>query len=208
MQPSLKAPLVLAGVGAAGLTYSAGYELRAFRLRRVEAPVLAPGQRPLRVLHLSDLHILPRQHRKIEWVRRLAALEPDLVVDTGDNLAGLDAVPAALDALGPLLEKPGAFVFGSNDYFAPTPRNPAIYLARGGSGKDKKPPRGVRLPWPDLRDALAAAGGAALNNARSRGTVEGRDVERVGVDAPHTPRARSGGVAAPADPSADLTLGV
>src|SRR3954463_6593717 len=99
MQPLLKAPLLLAGVGAAGLAYSAGYEVRAFRLRRVEAPVLPPGPRPLRVLHVSDLHLLPRPQAQIEWGRRLAALDPDLVIDTGDNLAGVDAVPAVLDAL-------------------------------------------------------------------------------------------------------------
>ncbi len=67
----------------------------------------------------------PHQSRKQEWVRSLADLEPDLVVNTGDNLAHLDALPAVLDSLGPLLDVPGVFVLGSNDYFAPTLRNPA-----------------------------------------------------------------------------------
>ena len=75
-----------AALGAACVTWAAAYEVRAFRLRRFEVPVLAPGQRPLRVLHVSDLHLVPTQRRKIEWVRALAGLEPDLVVDTGDNL--------------------------------------------------------------------------------------------------------------------------
>ena len=67
-----------------------------------------PGQPPLRVLHLSDLHLTPDQRRKRDWVcASLAGLEPDLVVNTGDNLAHQDAVPAVLDALGPLLERPG-----------------------------------------------------------------------------------------------------
>ena len=51
--------------------------------------MLAPGPRPLRVLHVSDLHLTPGQRRKRDWVRALAGLEPDLVVDTGDNLAHL-----------------------------------------------------------------------------------------------------------------------
>ena len=34
------------------------------------------------------------QRSKQEWVAGLAALEPDLVINTGDNLAGFDAVPA------------------------------------------------------------------------------------------------------------------
>ncbi len=30
------------------------------------------GARPLRVLHLTDLHLMPGQRRKVEWVRELA----------------------------------------------------------------------------------------------------------------------------------------
>jgi predicted MPP superfamily phosphohydrolase len=61
-------------------------------LRSVTVPLLPSAADPLRVLHLSDLHLTPHQSRKREWVRSLAALEPDLVVDTGDNLAHLDAL--------------------------------------------------------------------------------------------------------------------
>ena len=51
------------GVGMAAtalgcLAYAAGYEVQAYRLRRVDVPVLPAGQRPLRVLHVSDLHML------------------------------------------------------------------------------------------------------------------------------------------------------
>ena len=84
------------------------------------------------MLHVSDIHLVPRQRRKAAWVHRLAELDPDLVVSTGDNIAALDAVPAALAAQGPLLERPGVFVLGSNDYFAPRPKNPARYLLRNG----------------------------------------------------------------------------
>ncbi len=80
------------------------------------------------MLHVSDLHLTPAQRRKREWVRRLADLEPDLVVNTGDNLAHQQAVPVVLDAFGRLLDVPGVFVLGSNDYFAPSLRNPVRYL--------------------------------------------------------------------------------
>ena len=40
------------------LAYAAGHEVQAYRLRRVDVPVLPAGQRPLRVLHVSDLHML------------------------------------------------------------------------------------------------------------------------------------------------------
>lgn len=190
--------------GAAALAWAAGVEVRSFRVRRVEAPVLAPGSRPLRVLHLSDLHMTPGQQRKREWVRALAGLEPDLVVDTGDNLAHREAVPAVLDALGPLLERPGVFVMGSNDYFAPTFKNPARYLL-----PDREIRLGKRrLPTESLREGLVGAGWVDLDNARERVKVDHREIELVGTDDAHIRADRYDDVAGPADPSADLSLAV
>jgi uncharacterized protein len=205
MRPVAAVPLALAAAGAAGLAYSAGYEVRAFRLRRVEVPVLPPGQRPLRVLHLSDLHLTPGQRRKQAWVRSLATLEPDLVVNTGDNLAHVEAVPYALDALAPLLDLPGVFVLGSNDYYAPRPKNPARYLLPGGGRRRIK---GVRLPWEGLRDGMLAGGWTDLDNARGRVKVDHREIELVGTDDAHVNRDRYAAVAGLADPGADLSLGV
>ncbi len=190
--------------GAVALGWAAGVEVRSFRVRRVEVPVLAPGSRPLRVLHLSDLHMTPGQHRKREWVRALAGLEPDLVVDTGDNLAHREAVPAVLDALGPLLERPGAFVMGSNDYYAPTFKNPARYLLPNREVRLSK----KRLPTESLREGLVGAGWVDLDNARERVKVDHREIELVGTDDAHIRLDRYHEVAGPADPSADLSLAV
>jgi predicted MPP superfamily phosphohydrolase len=109
-----------------------------------------------------------------------------------------------LDALGPLLDRPGVFVLGSNDYYAPRLKNPARYLL---------PDRGRRrhgrpLPWRELRDGLAGRGWLDLTNARGRLKVDGLDLEVVGVDDPHLFRDRYDVVAGPADAAADLTLGV
>ena len=90
--------------GAAGLAWSAGVEVRWFVLRRCTVPVLPAGHPPLKVLHVSDLHLTPGQARKRRWVQGLAELEPDLVVNTGDNLAHQRSVPAVVEALGALLE--------------------------------------------------------------------------------------------------------
>ncbi len=46
------------------------------------------------------------------------------MINTGDNLSDPEGVPEVLDALGPLMEFPGAYVFGSNDYYGPKLRNP------------------------------------------------------------------------------------
>ena len=52
----------------AGVTAYAVWESRAFTLRSVELPLLPEGAAPLRVLHLSDLHLTPGQSRKREWL--------------------------------------------------------------------------------------------------------------------------------------------
>jgi predicted MPP superfamily phosphohydrolase len=201
-------PLTAAGagaaVGAACLAWAAAYEVRAFRLRRFEVPVLAPGQRPLRLLQVSDLHLVPDQRKKIAWVRALAGLEPDLVVDTGDNLAHREAVPAVLEALGPLLERPGAFVMGSNDYFAPMFKNPTRYLLPDREVRLGK----KRLPTEDLREGFLAAGWVDLDNARARLKVDHREIVLVGTDDGHIKADRYPEVAGPPDPSADLSLGI
>lgn len=199
----LRAAGALAAVGAAGAGYGA-LEARTHRLRRVEVPVLPREQAPLRVLHLSDLHLTGRDTAKQRWVRGLARLDPHLVVDTGDNLASAAAVPAALHALEPLLAVPGAFVLGSNDYHEPRAANPARYL-RGPSRQD-----GERreLPWRELVAGLTASGWADLTNARAQLVVDGRSVDLVGVDDPHLRRDRYHRVSAPARAGADLLLGV
>jgi uncharacterized protein len=195
----------MAGVvaaGAAGLGYAL-LEARAFTLRHFTLPVLPAGSRPLRVLHVSDLHLVPRQRRKVEWVRGLSALEPDLVVSTGDNLAATDAVPAVLDAYGGLLRRPGVFVLGSNDYWGPRPKNPARYLLPRGVGRRIA---GARLPTQDLVDGFTGAGWLDLTNAGGAIDVAGSRVAFVGVDDPHLHYDRYPGAARPAD--ADLVIGV
>lgn len=177
-----------AAVGALGLgalAWSALVEVRWYTLRRVTVPVLAPGSAPLRVLHVSDIHLVPRQTRKAAWLRALADLEPDLVVNTGDNLADAAAVPAVLEALEPLLAYPGAFVLGSNDYFAPRPKNPALYLRHDAREPNARP---SALPTADLVAGFTAAGWRDLTNRRDRLQVADQHLALVGVDDPHLDR--------------------
>ena len=204
MHPVTRVALSATALATGAVAYSAGFEVRSFRLRRVTVPVLAPGERPMVVLQVSDLHMTPGQQRKQSWVRDLARLKPDLVIDTGDNLAHVDAVPAVLSALEPLLELPGAFVFGSNDFTSPKFKNPARYLLPDDGARTQGNP----LPWRDLRDALDKAGWADLTNARTTVEVDGRTVELVGVDDPHVWRDKYDDVAGTPSPGADVALGV
>jgi uncharacterized protein len=206
-QPALRtAAAAITAVGVGGLAYASLIERNAFTVRRSSVPVLPRGAAPLRVLHVSDIHLVPRQARKIEWIRSLAALQPDLVVNTGDNLADLEAVPAVLRALEPLLALPGVFVLGSNDYFAPSLKNPARYLTKGYASV--RAHTSIPLPTADLVDAFTRAGWADLTNARAALSVGGQPLEFVGVDDAHLKYDRYGVVARPSNPSAALTVGV
>ncbi|HAS08544.1 MAG TPA: metallophosphoesterase, partial [Actinobacteria bacterium] len=62
------------------------------------------------MLHLSDIHLMPNDTKRTAWLRSLADLEPDLVVNTGDNISHPGAIPVLVDALQPLLAVPGVFV--------------------------------------------------------------------------------------------------
>ncbi len=198
----LAAATVAAGVAGLGYAYS---EAQMFVLRRASVDVLPPGSRPLTVLQVTDLHLTPSQRRKHDWVRGLAALEPDLVICTGDNLAHLHAVPSVLSAYGGLLDRPGVFVFGSNDYYAPTPRNPFAYLARD---QGKRHTSSTALPWRDLRDAFVDRGWHDLSNRLDELTVGGHRIAFAGVDDPHLAYDDLAAVAGPADPTAALRIGV
>lgn len=171
----------LSGIGAAAFAYGSLVERNRFTLRRVTAPVLPDGARPITVLHLSDLHMAPWQRRKQEWIRSLAALKPDLVVDTGDNTGherGIEGVQRALEVFDGV---PGVFVHGSNDYYGPVPKNPFTYFTGPSRGTRRSPDLDVsRLEA--LYDRL---GWLNLNNAVGALEVNGTHLEFLGVDDPH-----------------------
>ncbi|MFM6850301.1 MAG: metallophosphoesterase [Terrabacter sp.] len=205
MRAVTKTVLGLGLTGAGVLGWASLVERNAFVLRRFEVPVLPDGAEPLRVLHLSDLHLLPRQRAKRRWVHSLGSLDADLVITTGDNIAAPDAVPALLDAYELLLPVPGVFVLGSNDYFAPTLKNPFGYLTKDhakGVGTTQ------RLPTADLVRGFRSGGWVDLTNRRDTISVRGLRIDLVGVDDPHLGYDRLDLVRGAASAEADLTLGV
>ena len=118
----------VAVAGAAAFAYGSLVERNRFTLRREYLGILKPGADPLRILHISDLHMAPWQHLKQGWVAALAELEPDFIVNTGDNLGHVDGLSGVRRALDPFAGIPGVFVNGSNDYYGPVLKNPFNYL--------------------------------------------------------------------------------
>lgn len=192
MTSSLRRKASVAAVGAAALLAYAHAETERFVIRRSTIPILDPGSLPLRVLHLSDVHARAGDAAKLDWVASLADLRPDVVIDTGDNVAKADGIEPFLEALGPLLALPGAFVLGSNDYYAAGPINPLKYLRRSDSAAAAARDAAHHQPLPTGRlvAGLESGGWQNLSNARGSLSAGQTVVDLVGVDDPHIERDR------------------
>jgi uncharacterized protein len=202
----VKGLLGVGGVGVGCLAYAGLYEVNAFRLRRVTVPVLPSGALPIRVLHVSDVHMTPSARARQRWLSSLRALEPDLVINTGDNLAHEEAVPYVLDSFGRLLDRPGVYVWGANDYYAPKFRNPLRYL-KGPSRSDRLPER--TLPWQDLGRGFKEAGWIDLTHTRASLEIKGVRLGFRGTDDAHIDQDRYAEVAGPIDhDEIDVAIGV
>ena len=174
-----------------------------YQLRESSVPVLPQGHRPIRVLHFSDLHLTPARTREIADIKSWAALKPDLVISTGDFLAHPEVVPHVLDALNELLDLPGLFVFGSNDYYAPRFKNPLNYLKKNHG----KRVLGPDLPTETLRWGLRDRGWLDLNTSRAALTINDTRIEARGTDDAHLERDNYSLVAGQPE-ECDLAIGV
>lgn len=183
MARTVRPAAVALGAAAAGVTlWATVIERQLFTVRRHTLPILPEGAAPIRILQLSDLHLAPWQSRKIDWVRSLAELRPDLVVLTGDLMGHLEARHALIHALRPLAEQaPTVFVHGSNDYYGPRFKNPVKYLL--------EPSRlSTRVPDIDnvaLTAGLEGLGAINLNNTAARLEVQGTTLDLLGLNDPH-----------------------
>ena len=186
MSPSSRATGTALGAAAvAGLgvfAWGVFVERNHFTVRQEVLPVLPQGARSLTVLHLSDLHMAPWQEKKQAFIRSLARYEPDLVVDTGDNLGHVDGLVGVQEALEPFEGVAGVFVHGSNDYHGPVFKNPLRYF--GGRSK--------RHTTPDDLDTVALEifledelGWLDLNNHARAVEIKGTRIEFFGTGDAH-----------------------
>jgi uncharacterized protein len=201
-----KVAMLAAGVAASGAAcvgYGILVERDWYRLRRERVEALGPGQAPLTVLHLSDLHMTAADSRRMAFLERLASEPVDLVVLTGDMLGEPAGLGPVLETLGRFRPRLGAVaVLGSNDYFAPRFRNPLTYFMGPSSRRRRSAPVN---PWRELVEGLEALGWTVLANRRG----QLGDIELAGMDDPHI-RRDDPAVPVPAngDVSTRLRLGV
>lgn len=171
------------GFAAAGaLAWGTLVERQLFTIRRHSIPVLTPGSTPVRVLHISDLHLAPWQTRKMRWVRSLANLEPDLIVNTGDALGHPEALPMLRHTLEPFAGIPGVFVHGSNDYYGPRAKNPFKYLQEPSRLSTREVDMDTAALVAFYTDEL---GWTDLNNTAATLTTRGNTIELFGLNDPH-----------------------
>ncbi len=178
-------PAAVLGAAAVGVgLWATAIEPQLFTLRRHTLPMLPQGSAPLRVLQLSDLHLAPWHHRKIEWVRRLAELRPDLVVLTGDLMGHRAARGPLLHALHPFAAAgvPGVFVHGSNDYYGPIFKNPMKYLLSPSRLSTRRKDLDNAALTRGLRDEI---GFVDLNNSAAHLELRGVHLELFGLNDPH-----------------------
>ncbi len=193
-----------AAVAASGLAWAL-LERRWFALRHQTVPALVAGSPALRVLHLSDLHLVPGDARMGRFVRRALVMAPDVVVVTGDILGHHEAVEDAVGLLADVGRGRHAIaVLGSNDRYGPVLRNPFRYF-RGPTSHHP----GIRLDTEELVVGLKEAGWLVLRNERASLHTPAGPVDVVGLDDPHIGAACPAQVdwTAPPDPVA-LRLGV
>jgi predicted MPP superfamily phosphohydrolase len=170
---------VLLGVGVMVFVWAAFIERNLFAIKYDSVAILPKGSRPIRVLHISDIHLAPWQKRKQSWISKLAELKIDLVIDTGDNLGHREAMKPALECLAPLIKIPGVFVNGSNDYYEPTAKNPFAYLSKPSSPSQKH-----RIDTETFTKGLET-GWLNLNNRSGQLMVKGTRIGFIGLDDPH-----------------------
>jgi predicted MPP superfamily phosphohydrolase len=187
----------IVGVGGLGLAgYGIVNVLRPVAVKRVKValsslPAAASG---FRIVQLTDVHVGPTIGKEFieELVRRVNALEPDLVAITGDLVDGTVAELGALVApLGNLKAKEGVFfVTGNHEYYSGVDewlpfleslgvrvlRNEHVAI-RGAEGFDLA----------GIDDASAASYGRG-HGADLHRAVSGREASRALVLLAHQPR--------------------
>lgn len=108
--------LTVAGVGLLCLGY--GYFVEPYWLSvthvSINSPKLTKGSRPIRIVHISDLHSDPKPRLEGRLPQTIAAEQPDLIVFTGDSINSPAGLPVFRECLTELAKIAPTFVVKGN----------------------------------------------------------------------------------------------
>ena len=149
-----------------------------YQLRQETLPLLPAGSEPISILHISDLHMVSSDRRQQQWLKSLSEIRPDFVIGTGDYLGG-EHYEALFDSLENLFHFPGAYVLGSNDYYAPSFKSPHRYLLKDSRTSHKK-----RLDTAKLKTKFSQHW-TNLTHRKVNVVINGTNVELRGTDDAH-----------------------
>lgn len=154
-----------------------------FRVQPLHVPCPAL-ERPLKILHLSDTHLLPGDRRKLEFVQRVTDADYDFVFHTGDVAETPEAEPLVPSMLTRQPRHGAYLVPGNHDHLR------LSALEGWGEfllGKQHGP---ERLTDVARMKANYEAGGRwrVLLNERAAHTIDEREVVVAGVDDPWSDR--------------------
>lgn len=183
VSPWLVGAGAVAALGAGAAVWGIGIERYLFTVRRHELTLLPRGAAPLTVLHLSDAHMAPWQRYKQSWIARIAEeVQPDLVIDTGDNLGHERGLEGIRRAFAPLRGVPGFHVHGSNDRVGPSARNPLKYF----SGPSRHTPVASDIDTARMDEFFSdELGWTDLDNTAASRAVGGLRIDAFGIDDAH-----------------------
>ncbi len=109
---------VLAAAGLGVLCFAWGFLVEPYwpevTRTRFESPLVPPGARPVRIVHLSDFHCEGTVRLEERLPGLVAAERPDAIVYTGDSLNEPAGLPVLRRLLGELAKVAPVFVVGGN----------------------------------------------------------------------------------------------
>ncbi len=177
---------VIAGLSCLAWSF---YETRHPKIRYYDLKILPKESEAVNILHISDLHFRGKKSRWLaRWLNNIDLFDVDLVLSTGDNLGAEKVNDEVLSALSRFLKLPGAFVFGSNDYYAPKKKNPLKYFFIKSPVEKVENEKNILLDSKGLADSFVEAGWINLNNASGTLSIPQGKIELIGIDDPHIGR--------------------
>lgn len=178
--------LILIFFLACGLLFLYMHKVALYQFEINRHQVLLPKKltKPIKILHLSDIHFTGPNPPLDRFFERLAQEEYDLIVLTGDIIDCESGISHAVTTLSRIRSKLGCFaVFGNHDYYDYRLQDACFHNFPG-----QTKPKNLN-PSEALKEALERAGIIVLRNETRELDVEGTALLIHGLDDPTTGRA-------------------